>query len=447
MPFKSGGWALKMKKVVSDGEKRLTCFIDGVFHEPPRRIKRKVPRSIVRYRFRRSPCFKQPQLEDLSSRNESALELDEIKELWNPSKTFREHGTYPLIFYSETPIICKECGRLDVIGHGPREGAWRGPISRWKCNSCDQTFTWGVTKGLKFPLGLWEVVISSFIEGDSLGRINKTVRNEPSRHGLNINSISSDAVYSIIKRSCQVLAEFERFALRNLTEKKVKPKTIEIDFSPYILYTPKRGGKQLTLKKKPVKFTNLTKDQVKRSKAGKPVMAYLTGTIVKELRYIPSVITGWGFNYKHSLKCLWKTLEILGSKPQVILCDGFKGHVKAAKMLLPDAKLISKTKTQYYGIVNHIERVWAEFKSECLHPHRFRSLNTLRYAVELKRLQHNLLRRHTSLNGSTPAECLGIRIPRSVVESKEEKWQKLLKLAYQMVTIEKAVNKRKHMKK
>jgi len=33
------------------------------------------------------------------------------------------------------------------------------------------------------------------------------------------------------------------------------------------------------------------------------------------------------------------------------------------------------------------------------------------------------------------------------VESKEEKWQKLLKLAYQMVTIEKAVNKRKRLKK
>jgi len=331
--------------------------------------------------------------------------------------------------------------------HGPAESKVLGGLTfRWKCNLCGSTFRWDIAKGLKYPLPLWEPVICCFLEGNSLKKINEEVKKEASRLGLYVESVSSDAVNSIVRRTCHVGSAFEKLAVQDLTEKEVKLKRVEIDFSPYILYTPVNGEKQFTLEKKPLNFGSLTKSQVKHLRA-RPAMAYLTGAIVEESRYMPSVITGRGFNYRYSLKCLWKMLDTMGSKPKVIICDGFKGHVKAVKILLPDVKLISRTKNQYYGIVNYLERAWGEFKTECLHKYRFRSFNTLPYAVELKRLQHNLLRPHTSLNGLTPAEYLKIRIPRSIVESKEEKWQKLLKLAYQMVTIEKAVNKRKRLKK
>jgi len=434
-----------MKASTSRKEKKLTDFIDGFRHDSPRKVKKNTSRSDISYWLWSSPCFKQPQLKSFCLQKNNRVRLQPIiNRFWNPSKSIRIGGALPLISYSQEPIICPECGHLDVVSHCPRESmAWRDSIPRWKCKWCGKTFTWNVVKRLKFPLSLWDVVISSFMDGFSFRRMNQAVSKEASRQRLCINSISSDAVYSIIERSCQILAEFEKFAIRDLTERKVELRTIEIDFSPYIFYTSGGREKQLTLEKKPLKFNNLTKSQVERFRTRKPVMAYLTGTIEEESRYVPSVITGRGFNYKYSLACLWIMLKTLGSKPEIIKCDGFKGHVKAVKILFPDVKLISKTKKQNFGIVNYLERVWAEFKSECLHRYRFRSFNTLPYAVELKRLEHNLLRPHMSLNGLTPADCLKIRIPRSIVESREGKWQSLLKLAYRMVMIEKAINKRK----
>jgi hypothetical protein len=217
---------------------------------------------------------------------------------------------------------------------------------------------------------------------------------------------------------------------------------MQIDFTPYTLYIPERGGKQLTLAMKHVNLSNLSESQIKRLRVGKPVVAFLTGIIDEESSYPPSVVTGWGFSHKYSLRCLRETLEIFGTKPEAIKCDGFKGHVKAVKMLLPDVKLISRTKRQDYGIINLIESFWGKFKSEFLHDYRFRSFDTLSYGVELKRHEYIWLRPHMGLNGRTPAEFLQIRIPKSILKGKGGKWQKFLRFAHRIVMIEKAVNKK-----
>jgi len=287
------------------------------------------------------------------------------------------------------------------------------------------------------------VIITSFLAGVSFGKISVAVSEKASDLELPVNSISSDAVHSIVKRCCQIFRPFEKFAVRNLVEQEIKLRRMQIDFTPYTLYIPERGGRQLTLGREYVNLSNLSESQVKRLRIGKPVMAYLTGIIDEEYRYPPSVVTGWGFNYKYSARCLSEMLEIFGSKPEAIKCDGFKGHVKAIKMLLPDVKLISRTKNQDYGIVNFIESFWGKFKDEFLHKYRFRSFDTLSYGVELKRHEYIWLRPHTSLNKRTPAEFLQIRIPKSILRGKKGKWQKLLRFAHRIVMIEKAVNKKR----
>jgi len=430
-----------MKRRISDGQKRLMGYINGVIHKESRKVRRVVPCSDIRHWIWRTTP--QSQLEHFfQSQNGDVRSKQVINGFWNPSRSLRESGAYPLVYYSETPLICPECGHLDVIGHGPREGVWRGLIPRWNCKLCGKTFNWDVVEGFKSPLWLWDTVISHIIKGDEFRRINEAVIGEASKRGLDINSVSSNAVYSIIKRSREILGEFEKFSFRNLTEQQVKLKTVEIDFTTYTLYTPRRGGKQITLKRRTVNYSKLTKSQAKILLT-KPVTAYLTGTIDEESRYGPSMVTGRGFKCMYSLLCLRRMLNTVGSKPEVIKCDGFKGHVRAVERFLPDVKLISKTKREDFGIVNYIEALWREFKTECLHEGRFRSFNTLQHVVELKRLEHNLLRPHTSLDGLTPAEFLGIKIPRSIVESREGKWGKLLKLAHTMVKIESSVRKRR----
>ena len=99
--------------------------------------------------------------------------------------------------------------------------------------------------------------------------------------------------------------------------------------------------------------------------------------------------------------------------------------------------LYTRTKAQCYNIVNHLERYWAELKDECMHPYRFMSLGTVQLAVEFKRLEHIFLRPHSNLNKKTPAEFLGIKIPKSITRNENEKWQSILKFAYTVNMMEK----------
>lgn len=424
---------------------RLTDFIDGFGHERTRKVRKNVSPSDIRHWLRGGPSFEQPQLKSFPLQNKSGVQPHQVGNgFWDPQEAIRKFGALPLVSYSEEPVLCPKCGHLDIISHGLGESKVLGGSSRrWKCNCCGHTFRWDVAKGLKFPLQLWDVVITSFLAGDSFRKMSVAVSEKASDLELRVNSISSDAVHSIVKRCCQIFRPFEKFAVRNLVEREIKLRRMQIDFTPYTLYIPERGGRQLTLGMKHVNLSNLSECQVKRLRIGKPVVTYLTGIIDEESRYPPSVVTGWGFNYKYSLRCLRETLEIFGSKPEAIKCDGFKGHVKAVKMLLPDVKLISRTKKQDYGVVNLIESFWGKFKSEFLHEYRFRSFDTLSYGVELKRHEYIWLRPHTGLNGRTPAEFLQIRIPKSILKGKGGKWQEFLRFAHRMVMIEKAVNKKK----
>lgn len=432
-----------MKSNISYRE-TLTDFVEHVRHEEPRDASKRVSHSDIAYWLRGSPCFEQPKLESFWLQNSNSVQSQRrVNAFWDPVLSIRKFGAPPLFSFAEEPVVCPKCGHVDIISHGPAERKVLGDKNlRWKCKRCGSTFRWGVAKGLKYPFSLWDVTLSSFIEGDDLQRINEQVRREATRIHVNVETISSDAVCSITQRACEILVPFRKYAIRNLAGEEVRLKTVEIDFTYYPLYTTESKIRQLNLRNKRVNFHDLSKSQMKRLRIGQPVRAFITGAFDVENHYPPSQVTGLGFNYRYSLRCLEQMIEIVG-KPQIIKCDGFPGHAIAVKIRLPDVELFSRTKKQYYGIVNHIERYWQELKNECLHPYRFKSLTTVSLAVELKGLQHFFLRPHSKLKGMTPAEFLKIKIPRSIVESKDEKWQKLLTLAYQSLMIEEGIQKKK----
>jgi hypothetical protein len=317
---------------------------------------------------------------------------------------------------------------------------------RWKCKRCG-TFRWGVDKGLKFPFELWGIILSSFLEGDDLARINKEVKKEAEKMGIKINSISSEAVYNVVERAYLIMAYFEPIAIRKFADREVKLGTVEIDYSPYPIYTLGSRIKQQDLKSRNINFHDLIEKlgrrELNRLGVRKRVFVYITGAIDEESRYPTPMVTDYSFDYRRSLQCLEQMIQTVGSKPHTIKCDGALCHRNAVKMLLPDVELYSRTKAQCYNIVNILERYWLELKDECMHPYRFMSPSTARLAVEFKRLEHIFIRPHSDLNKKTPAEFLGIKIPRSIIQNENEKWQRILKLAYTTVMLEKFGDLRK----
>jgi len=458
---------------------KLTDFVDRQVCD----VWRKETKRFVfdaRRQSLKDPRFEQLQLESPSSCNTGGFQLQpRVNGFWDPQRSVREYGALPLFSFSEDPVVCPNCGHVDIVGHGPAEhkvlqdqfpskntysnhqkalaqtsvltgsnnfkptriapSSW---TRRWKCKRCG-TFRWGVDKGLKYPFELWDVTLSSFVKGDNLKRINDEVGMEAERSGIKVKTISSEAVNSIVQRTYEILAGFEPIAIRKLTDREIKLGTVEIDYSPYPIYTMGSRIKQLDLKNRNINLHNLDRKQLERLGVRKRVSTYITGAIDVESHYPPPMVTGFSFDYRYSLKCLNQMIQTVGSKPDVIKCDGALCHRNAVRLFLPDVELFTRTKKQCYNIVNHLERFWGELKLECLHPYRFQSLATVQLAVEFKRLEHVFLRPHSDLKGMTPAQFLGIRIPRSIIQNKSEKWRRLLKLAYHTIMMEKCADLRK----
>ena len=465
---------------------KLTDFVDRLVCDVPGKETQRFAFDSQRQPLK-GPRFEQLQLESPSLCNTNSFQSQsKVNGFWDPQRSIRDFGALPLFSFSEDPVVCPNCGHVDIVDHGSAEhkvlqdqfhldpvgekiysnyqkaltqasvltgindfkptriapSSW---AHRWKCKRCGTTFRWGVDKGLKYPFELWDVTLSSFVEGFDMAKINEEVGKEAERRGINVKTISSEATYSIVQRAHEVIAKFEPIAIRKLTDREVKLGTVQIDYSPYPIYTTGSRIKQLDLKNKNINFHDLSRKELKLLGIRKRVFTYITGAIDEESRYLFPMATGFGFDYRYSLRCLNQMIQTFGvrAKPDMIKCDGAFCHRNAVKMLLPDVELYSRTKKQCYNIVNILERYWHELKDESMPPYRFMSLGTVQLAVEFKRLEHVFLRPHSSLKGMTPAQFLGIKIPMSIIQNKSEKWRRLLKLAHNTIMMEKCPDLRK----
>jgi hypothetical protein len=355
--------------------------------------------------------------------------------------SIKNFDSLPLFAYAEDPLVCQYCSHVDIAKHDSSG-------HRWKCRQCGRTFVWGVNKGLQFPFSLYDTVLTSFLEGDDLIRINGEVRKAAESLHIQIDSISSEAIYSIVKRACVILGYFEPIAIQKLGSKAFRPGTVEMDFTPYTLYTSGSRIKQHNLKSKNINFHELIEKygikEVSHLSVRKRISVYITGAIEVESRYPTPMVTDFSFDVRRSLRCISLMMKTFGCKPKLMKCDGGLYHRNAIRMSLPEVPLYTRTKAQEFYVIQNVERYWEELQEDCLRPFRFRSLETTRLAVDLKRFDYIFLRPNSSpnsnLNGMTPAEFIGIKIPRSIISDRHKKWQKLLKLAYRVVIFEKSAD-------
>ena len=110
--------------------------------------------------------------------------------------------------------------------------------------------------------------------------------------------------------------------------------------------------------------------------------------------------------------------------PKKLRSDDWQPHVKAARCVLPDVNLLVRSKKEDISWINYIERMNGTMRNGPLKKRFcFRSVDLLEASAELTRIQYNFLRKHSSLNGRTPAQVAGITIP-------FRNWEDLIEYAY-----------------
>ena len=362
------------------------------------------------------------------------------------------NGYFPLLAFSERPVQCPNCGSSKLINHGKRENL-TVQVVRWLCKDCRNTFSWdlNVLERYNIPLELCARVVALFTRGEEYKEIEKELQAEALRRGVRMRNFSAETICGVARSICTDGEWFEKFLFRNLMGHVDVKMVWIIDFSPYILYRPNVGA-QLKLSGERVRFKG-AKGKARRRLSIRSVKAYLTGVITREERYVASVVTAPTFNTFASLKCLKQGLELL-NKPIRIDCDGCSSHINAVKILLPDVELVSKRKSEDLNFIAQIENAWSQFKAECLKEfiHRFRSFDTLRLAVRLKRIHYNFLRPNMALDWRTPAEAMlekalpGRKVlPDSLVwrdrgrgleKSEAEKWEEFLRFVRRVRMVE-----------
>ena len=270
----------------------MSDFLDSSINYEKRKLRKKLSKPSV---FK----FQQSQFESLEPYNtELQICRKRVQSIWNPQLSIKQFGALPLFLYAEDPVICPFCGHVDITIHNFSN-------HRWKCKHCG-TFKWGINKGLQFPLELYDTVLPMFLEGDDLKRINREVQKEAERRGLMIASMSSEAVYSIVRRACVILGYFEPIAIRKLADKEVKLGTIQMDYTPIPILTTGSHIKQHDLKSNNINFHKLSEKfgSKKLSLLGyrKRIFVYTTGAIDAESRYPPPMVTDFSFDFRRSLK-------------------------------------------------------------------------------------------------------------------------------------------------
>jgi hypothetical protein len=291
-------------------------------------------------------------------------------------------------------VICPKCGKQDkVILRGVRKTTLRGAVQRYGCKRCNHRFlnepfihTW-------FPDWVYEKVLEESVNGLRDFQIAKSVNSEAKRRNEDF-SISPRTVLNIKMRAVKIIGEFELRARR-----REKSATWQIDDTPQP-YSKKKKNDQIE-----------NSDGVSLKKRKKN-FAWITSIFEEEGRYCLSQVTSEDRTACNSEKAMRLALIRAGYGPQLVKCDGYKGHVKGVRAVLRLVEIDSQPKKKNFAHINRIERYHRTLRSLALKKKRhFRSIKALDVSAELSRQYYNFMRPHASLNGMPPAKIAGIEYP------------------------------------
>ena len=289
--------------------------------------------------------------------------------------------------------FCPTCGVTNrVIKRGYRNTKFKGKIQRYECKSCRRRFIYTPYDRMRWPDWVVEAVLDLKVSGLRDMQIAIAVSNEAKRRNENVH-LSSKSIINIVRRTVLIMLEFERYAPR-----KEKASTWLIDDTPQP-WSKNRTPSQSIANSD----TNIKKEYF---------FFWITNVLEDETRYWLSGVSSDNRCYTNSELAMKNALLRAKYGPQLLKCDGYKGHVKGARQVFKHVEIIAKTKKEDYGWINHIERLHQTIRSLAIKKRKhFRSLENLALSVELVRIYYNFMRSHESLSGIPPAKRAGIDYP------------------------------------
>lgn len=289
--------------------------------------------------------------------------------------------------------VCPDCGTMnEVIKRGYRNTKYRGQVQRYQCKICRKRFVHSPYTRMRWPDWVVDAVLDLKVNGLRDSQIAKAVANEAKRHNEEIR-LSPKSIINIVRRAVRVILEFERYAPR-----KEKAATWLIDDTP-----------QPWSKNRPPCGNTADTDT---DSADEYLFFWITNVLEEENRYWLSGVSSDNRSYVNSETAT--RLALLRAKygPQLVKCDGYKGHNKGVRQVLKHVEIIAKSKKEDYGWINYVERLHQTIRSLAIKKRRhFRALENLGLLVELVRIYYNFMRPHESLNGIPPAKRAGVEYP------------------------------------
>ncbi len=304
-----------------------------------------------------------------------------VDRLKNELREIRISFDYSLDFFL---IRCPRCGSTDgLIKKGVRRRRRREEtVQLYKCKFCGYKFTpESYLPGTYFPEWVLEEVVKLAVYGLSPGYIAKHIEEDSKWRGSKV-TLTPRTVINLLKKCAKVLSEFEILALQRRSDEW------QID------------------------------DMVQRRRA-----MFITNVIDSQTRYWISTHVSRERNVNASLKALRLAILRFKFEPRVVKCDGLEQHIIAIRRTCPNAKLISITKKEAFGIINQIESQHSRIRKRVPRSGTFRTIESMQSYLDLLRIYYNFFCQLESLNGKTPAQAVGLDF------KPEYGWLTLMKLA------------------
>jgi len=300
-----------------------------------------------------------------------------LNKLGNCSLTIENN--YPLDYFSGDN--CPYCGsNSNNIKKGKRKRKLKGDVQVYKCKRCGHKFSERERlPRTKFPKQVLEEVIRLAVNGLKPARIAGYINTKQQ----NEIRITRQTVVNLIKKATKTLNLFEILLLR------YKSLMWQID------------------------------DMLQKHRS-----AYITNVLDPRTKYWLSSNVSEKRDTNASIKALQLALLRFKFPPKMLVCDGFQGHISAARKVCPESKLVSKTKEEDFSIVNEIENLHSWLRQNGVpRSGTFRSAENLQAYLDLLRIYRNFFCPLEVLGGKTPAQAVGVSF------SPKLGWINLIKLA------------------
>jgi len=283
--------------------------------------------------------------------------------------------------------ICTNCRCHEYITkRGFRKHIHKNPTQIYYCSKCKIKLINDPSSGFLYPLRIIDKILDLHVYGVNAERIKDyIIKNCKQEHpGI---SFTRQTILNNIKKASERLSIIDQYFYH---EKKGGEWQIDDCYQPLI------NGK----------------------------VGHITNVFSVKYRYWLSSFVTLERDTNASLQAVINATMRAKYEPKIIKMDAYQPHIKAADKVFPKTQIKVKSKKEYYGWVNYIERLNRSMRFGAIKKKFcFRSLNQLQASATLTRVWYNFLKIHKSLKGNTPAVSVGITIP-------FHNWVDLLRYAY-----------------